>query len=141
MCHTIDLRDFDWYVFGFHVLREGFPGGSQALAPHAPGSVEGDECKLIRLHVFVKGIGGKRDGMLAVLQKYLKFGMVVIVEDFALFPVAALEKPTPPFLVKVPFFNVLGDVHAVGAQDVEYIHDSEATGKIEHGDVEVYPNL
>lgn len=139
--HTIDLGHLDWNAFGFHVLREGFPGWRQALAPHAPGSVKGDECKLICLHVFVEGVGGKRDSMLPILQQDFQFGVVVIVEDFALFPIAALKKTTPPFLIKVPFFNVLGDVHAVGTQDVEYIHDGEATGKIEHGDIEIYPNL
>jgi hypothetical protein len=79
--------------------------------------------------------------MLAISEQDLQFSVVFIVKDFAFFPVAALEETTPSFFVQIPFFDVLADVHAVGSQDVEYVHDGEATGEVEHGDVEVYPDL
>mmetsp|Transcript_8267 Transcript_8267/g.16688 ORF Transcript_8267/g.16688 Transcript_8267/m.16688 type:complete len:286 (+) Transcript_8267:461-1318(+) len=137
--NTVNLPYLYWHFLLLNLFRKLLPGGVEALAPYAPGSVKVDESVILGGNKVVKGVLGHHNGVDAVLVHLLEGRIVFLVFNLPNVLVATSEYALLPIRVHLPLLNILGNVLPVIPQTIPYVNTHVVTVKRMERNIKIDP--
>mmetsp|Transcript_8833 Transcript_8833/g.18351 ORF Transcript_8833/g.18351 Transcript_8833/m.18351 type:complete len:319 (-) Transcript_8833:36-992(-) len=140
--HAINLSNAHRHFQIFDLHGKLFPGWMESLTPDTPGGEHVDKGHFVLFNPTLKVVLGQIHGVDPVLLVHLfQRPIVILVSNLALLPVASTEQTGAPVFRDLPLFDVLGHVLSVRPEGIPDIYRDVIAMDIEHGNVEIQPQL
>mmetsp|Transcript_45018 Transcript_45018/g.94420 ORF Transcript_45018/g.94420 Transcript_45018/m.94420 type:complete len:313 (-) Transcript_45018:450-1388(-) len=116
--NTVDFTHTNRHTHLVNFLSELFPCRVKALAPDAPGSIHINESHLMRIQKLLESIRSQLHSLLPILMKLLQSLLMLLVRHLPLLPISSGENASLSTLIKLPLFDIFGNVLPIGSEGV-----------------------